>query len=67
MSQPTKNNIVKKSVRPVVILLVLVTLAVLVTSCAGPWNRRGHHHYMNDMGFSQDGGIKYGQDQDGIF
>lgn len=67
MSQPTKNNIVKKSVRPVLILLVLVTLAVLVTSCARPWRRGGHHHYMNDMGLSQDGGIKYGQDQDGIF
>lgn len=67
MSQPTKNNIGKKIIRPVVILLVLVTLAVLVTSCARPWRRGGHHHYMNDMGFSQDGVIKYGQDPDGIF
>lgn len=67
MSQPTKNNIGKKIFRPVAVLLVLITLAVLVTSCAGPWNRGGHHHDMNDMGLSQNGGIKYGQDQDGIF
>jgi hypothetical protein len=50
MSQTTKDNIGKKIFRSAAIVMVLITLAVLVTSCARPWRRGGHHHYMNDNG-----------------
>lgn len=65
MSHPTIHNIGKKIFRPVAILLVLITLAVLMTSCSRPFHRRGHHHNMNDI--SQDRGIKYGPGQGHIF
>lgn len=50
MSQTTKNNIGKKIFRSAAIVMVLITLAVLVTSCAAPRYGRGHHHYMNYNG-----------------
>ena len=61
MSHSTITNIRKNFFRPVAMLLVLITLAVLMTSCSRPFYRGGHHHYMNDTGISQERWIKYDQ------
>jgi hypothetical protein len=67
MSHTTITNIRKNFFRPVAMLLVLIALAVLVTSCSRPFYRGGHHHYLDDTGISQDRGIKYNPGQGHIF